>query len=143
MTSSQPHSPSHPNPSNHLSHSTVCLIRQFCADRDWDQYHTPENLAKSISIEAAELLECYQWTPHFPQADSEHIQDELADVLTYCIQMSDVLGVDMDEIVRRKLAKTEKKYPVEAVRDNPQAAQDRHDAVRHREDEEKAHNQPA
>ncbi len=126
-------SPQREENDNHISTSTVNLIRRFCTQRHWDQYHSPENLAKSICIEAAELLECYQWTPGYPPASPEHVQDELADVLTYCIQMSDRLGVDMDSIIRRKLAKTEKKYPVTLVRDHPEAAQERHDEVRRRE----------
>lgn len=123
---------------NHISADTVDLVRRFSTERDWDQFHSPENLAKSICIEAAELLECYQWTPGFPAASQEHVEEELADVLNYCIQLSDRLGVDMDEIVRRKLAKTEKKYPVAVVKDDPAAAQKQHDDFRRRENEEKS-----
>lgn len=82
-----------------ISDSTIQSIRDFVAERGWGQYHTPENLAKSISIEASELLECYQWTPQSPSVDEGHVREELADVLTYCIMMADALGVDMDDIV--------------------------------------------
>ncbi|UNK70683.1 nucleotide pyrophosphohydrolase [Microbacterium sp. H1-D42] len=89
---------------------TLAAVRDFAAERGWHQAHSPENLAKSISIEAAELLECFQWTPDY---DADHAADELADVLTYCIHLADRLGVDIDDIVLRKLEKTRQKYPVE------------------------------
>lgn len=89
---------------------TIAALRAFVAARDWDQFHTPENLAKSIAIEASELLECYQWTDN---PDQQQVEDELADVVTYCIHLANRLGVDLDEIVMSKLAKTEQKYPVE------------------------------
>ena len=83
------------------------------AQRDWAQFHTPENLAKSISIEAAELLECFQWSA---EGDQDDVRDELADVLTYCILLADRLGLDTDEIVLSKLEKTAAKYPVERAK---------------------------
>ena len=86
-------------------------IRKFNKDRDWDQFHSPVNMAKSISIEAAELLECFQWSDS--NFNIEDVKDELADIMNYCIQMSQVLGVDIIEILNNKLDKTEKKYPVE------------------------------
>ena len=88
-------------------------LRQFVADRDWKQFHTRENLAKSISIEAAELLELYQWgdTP-----DETRVREELADVLAYCLHLADDLGVDIDELVLEKIAKNEAKYPVDKSR---------------------------
>ena len=85
-------------------------ITQFNKDRDWDQFHTPSNLAKSISIEANELLECFQWND--TEFDIEAVKEELADVMNYCIQMSQVLNVDLIEIINQKMDKTEKKYPV-------------------------------
>lgn len=109
-----------------ISDSTIQSIRDFVSERGWGQYHTPENLAKSISIEASELLECYQWTPQSPSMDEEHVREELADVLTYCIMMADALGVDMDDIVMGKLAKTKSKYPAEAVRDDFEEYEHRH-----------------
>ena len=85
-------------------------IDKFNKDRDWDQFHTPSNLAKSISIEANELLECFQWSD--TDYDIEAVKEELADVMNYCIQMSMVLGVDIIDIINSKMDKTEKKYPV-------------------------------
>ncbi|MFT4259651.1 nucleotide pyrophosphohydrolase [Microbacterium sp.] len=99
-----------------LSRDTEEALRAFVAARDWDQFHTPENLAKSIAIEASELLECYQWGENRSQSPKqrEHIEDELADVVTYCVHLANRLGVDLDEIVMRKLAKTERRYPIES-----------------------------
>ncbi|MBG6058220.1 dCTP diphosphatase [Cryobacterium sp. MP_M5] len=88
-------------------------IAAFVAERDWAQFHSPENLAKSIVIEAGELLECYQWNA---DADTDRVRDELADVLTYCILLADRLGVDPNQIVLDKLAKTREKYPVDKSR---------------------------
>ena len=88
-------------------------FRQFNEERDWDQFHTPDNLAKSISIEAAELLECFQWNNDF---DKEHLCEELADVLSYCIMLADRLDVDIEDIVMDKLEKTKKKYPVDKAK---------------------------
>ena len=83
------------------------------AEREWEQFHTPENLAKSISIEAAELLELFQWKN--PE-DADQVADELADVLTYCLLLADKYGLDPEEIVLSKLEKTKAKYPVEKAR---------------------------
>ena len=85
-------------------------LRRFVSERDWKQFHTPENLAKSISIESAELLELFQWASVVDQAN---IKDELADVLTYCILLADQYGLDPYEVVIEKLEKTKEKYPVE------------------------------
>lgn len=84
-------------------------LRAFVTEREWGQFHTPENLAKSVSIEAAELLECFQWGGE----DLASAEDELADVLTYCLLLADRLGLDPNVIVLEKLAKTREKYPVE------------------------------
>lgn len=86
------------------------VLRTFVAERDWGQFHTPENLAKSISIEAAELLELYQWNP---DAETSRVKEELADVITYCLLLGDKYGFDIEEIVLEKLEKTMGKYPVE------------------------------
>lgn len=85
----------------------------FVEAREWAQFHTPVNLAKSVSIEASELLECFQWND---DADPARGRDELADVVTYCILLAERLGVDLDEIVLDKLALTEQKYPVERAK---------------------------
>ncbi|KAK3321767.1 hypothetical protein B0H66DRAFT_475024 [Apodospora peruviana] len=87
-------------------------LAEFAAERDWGKWHTPENLAKSISIEAAELLECYQWGK---EPNLEHVRYELADVLTYCLQLANRLGVDPEEIILEKLELTRKKYPVKTA----------------------------
>lgn len=97
-----------------MNKETIDRIRKFTSDRDWEQFHSPENLAKSISIEAAELLECFQWSG--TEYDLEHVKEELADVLVYCRNMLDVLGLDEDEIVNSKMEKNEKKYPVEKAK---------------------------
>lgn len=96
-----------------MRQETIDRIRKFTEDRDWDQFHTPANLAKSISIEANELLECYQWSD---DADLEHVREELADVIVYCQNLLDKLGLDVDEIVNSKMTKSEAKYPVEKAR---------------------------
>ncbi len=89
-------------------------IRQFNQDRDWDQFHTPVNLAKSVSIEAAELLECFQWSD--TEYDREAVLEELADVTNYCVQMAQALDVDLIDIMNKKMDQTEKNYPVEKAR---------------------------
>ena len=95
---------------------TIERIRRFSDDRDWDQFHTPENLAKSIVIEAAELLECFQWSDS--EYDLQHVKEELADVIVYSQNMIDKLGLDVDEIVNMKMEQNEKKYPVEKAKGN-------------------------
>jgi dCTP diphosphatase len=85
-------------------------LEAFVAERHWAQFHTPENLAKSIAIEAGELLECYQWGA---EAKEQNVRDELADVLTYCLHLAYRLGVDPNQIVLDKLEKTRLKYPVD------------------------------
>ena len=89
-------------------------IDKFNKDRDWDKFHSPSNLAKSISIEANELLECFQWNDN--DFDIEEVKEELADVLNYCIQMSQVLNVDIIDIINAKMDKVEVKYPVEKAK---------------------------
>ena len=79
-----------------------------------DKFHSPSNLAKSISIEANELLECFQWND--TEFDLEAVKEELADVMNYCIQMSQVLNVDIIDIINAKMDKTEKKYPVDKAK---------------------------
>jgi NTP pyrophosphatase (non-canonical NTP hydrolase) len=93
-----------------VNEKLILALRQFVADRDWHQFHTPENLAKSISIEAAELLELFQWAE---PSDMSEVQDELADVITYCLLLADKYDLDFEKIVLEKLEKTKAKYPVE------------------------------
>ena len=97
-----------------MNKNTINRIRQFTIDRDWDQFHSPANLAKSISIEANELLECFQWSD--TDYDIEHVKEELADVIVYCQDMLDKLGLDADEIVNAKMEKNEAKYPVDKAK---------------------------
>ncbi|KAF2281070.1 uncharacterized protein EI97DRAFT_472267 [Westerdykella ornata] len=85
----------------------------FVDERDWAQFHTPENLAKSVAIEAGELLECFQWSA---ESDPKRVREELADVLTYCLLLANRIGVDPDQIVLDKLEVTRKKYPVDKAR---------------------------
>ena len=85
-------------------------VIKFTEDRNWDQFHTPENLAKSISIEAAELLECFQWNAEY---DKEAATEELADIMNYCILMADKMGVNIEQAIMDKIQKNKEKYPVE------------------------------
>ena len=97
-----------------MKQETIDRIRKFTDDRDWDQFHTPANLAKSISIEAGELLECFQWNDS--DFDLDHVKEELADVIVYAQDLLDKLGLDADEIVNMKMDQNERKYPVEKAR---------------------------
>lgn len=97
-----------------MKSETVERIRKFTEDRDWDQFHSPANIAKSIVIEAAELLECFQWDEE--SFDIQHVKEELADVIVYCQDMLDKLGLDVDEIVNMKMAQNEAKYPIEKAK---------------------------
>ncbi len=97
-----------------MKQETIDRIRKFSEDRDWDQFHSPANLAKSISIEANELLECFQWDE--TNFDMDAVKEELADVMVYCRNMLDKLGLDEDEIINDKMAKNEAKYPVEKAK---------------------------
>jgi NTP pyrophosphatase (non-canonical NTP hydrolase) len=99
-----------------MKQGTIDRIRKFSVDREWDQFHSPANLAKSISIEANELLECFQWSDS--NYDIKEVKEELADVLVYCQNMLDKLGLDEDTIINDKMDKNEKKYPVEKAKGN-------------------------
>ena len=96
--------------------NTIDRIRKFRNDRDWSQFHTPANLSKAISIESAELLENFLWDDK--NYNKEHVLEELADVMVYCIHMADALDVDIAEIINNKMDKNEKKYPVEKAKGN-------------------------
>lgn len=93
--------------------SVTEAVAAFVAEREWAQFHSPENLAKSIAIEAGELLECFQWSG---DADPERVRDELADVLTYCIILAERLRADPNQIVLDKLALSRAKYPVDKAK---------------------------
>ena len=98
-----------------MKQETVDMILKFRDDRNWKQFHNPKDLAISISLEAAELLEVFQWSG----ADLEcrdkldKIKEERADVVNYAVLMADACGLDLDEIVREKVRRNEEKYPVE------------------------------
>ncbi len=99
-----------------MKQETINRIRKFTTERDWDQFHSPSNLAKSIVIEASELLECFQWDDD--NYDLQHVKEELADVMVYCQNLLDKLGLDADEIINMKMTQNEKKYPVEKAKGN-------------------------
>ena len=90
-------------------------ILKFRDDRNWKQFHTPKDLAISISLEAAELLEVFQWSGTDLKAEDkrDRIEEELADVLIYCFLMADAVGADIDEIITRKLHTNNEKYPAD------------------------------
>ena len=93
-------------------------INKFRDDRNWRQFHNEKDLAISISIEAAELLEIFQWkTPEEATQDFEHLKEEIADVLIYSYMLADNLGLDIDEIIKEKLEKNNMKYPVKESKD--------------------------
>jgi len=98
-------------------------LRRFSAERDWEQFHTPKNLAMALSVEASELLEHFQWlTAEQSQTlDSEslaHVREEMADVLLYLVRLADRLGIDLLAAARDKVALNAKKYPVDKARGN-------------------------
>ena len=100
-----------------ISKESVDLIKKFRDDRDWSQFHNPKDLALSISLEASELLEIFQWSGSDLECNDklDKIIEELADVLCYCVLMADRCGLDMDEIIKEKMKKNGEKYPVEAA----------------------------
>ena len=103
-----------------MKKETIDQVIKFRDDRNWRQFHNPKDLALSISLEAAELLEVFQWSgaDTICESKKEKIKEELADVLNYCILMADVCGFDMDEIVQEKIKRNNEKYPVEKARNS-------------------------
>ena len=101
-----------------LRDETIQRVLKFRDDRDWRQFHTPKDLAVSMSLEAAEVLELFQWSGADLECAGKRgkLREELADVLSYCILMADVCGFDLDEIMNEKVEKNEAKYPVEKAR---------------------------
>ena len=89
-------------------------INQFRDDRDWQQFHTPSNLAKAISIESGELLEEFLWDND--NFNLQNVKEELADVMIYCIHMANALDVNIEDIINMKMDKNELKYPVEKAK---------------------------
>ena len=101
------------------------LVAKFRDDREWSKYHTPKDLAVSISIEANELLEIFQWKTKEEieelLKDNKKYQDvleELADVVIYCLNLADTIGADLSDAVKKKLEHNEKKYPVKKIKGN-------------------------
>ncbi|WDZ96643.1 nucleotide pyrophosphohydrolase [Herbaspirillum sp. WKF16] len=97
------------------------IIRRFSGERDWLRFHTPKNLAMALSVEAAELMEHFQWLPtgadhELDDAAREGIRHEMADVLVYLIQLADHTGVDLRDAVLEKMELNRRKYPVELAR---------------------------
>ena len=97
---------------------TINKILKFRDDRDWKQFHNPKDLAISISLEAAELLEVFQWSGAdvSNEGKQDKIKEELADVVNYCVLMADACELDLDEIVQEKIKINERKYPVEKAK---------------------------
>ena len=96
-------------------------LRRFAADRDWDQYHSPKNLAAALIVEAAELLEHFQW---MTEAESKvlsakeraRVREEMADVLIYLVRLADKLDVDLLEAARQKIKQNALKYPIDKAK---------------------------
>ena len=103
-----------------MTQETINQVLKFRDDRNWKQFHNPKDVALSICLEAAELLEVFQWSGADTVCESkkEKIKEELADVLVYCIHMADACGLDMDEIVQEKMKNNNEKYPVEKAKDS-------------------------
>lgn len=101
-----------------MKKETIDKVLKFRDDRNWKQFHNPKDLAISISLEAAELLEVFQWSADDTvfEDKKDKIREELADVLNYCVLMADACGLDMDEIIVEKISKNEEKYPVEKAK---------------------------
>jgi len=96
-------------------------VARFARERDWDQFHTPKNLAMGLTIEAAEVAEIFQWLTdaqarRLPADKREHLSDELADTFIYLLKLADAYGIDLVEAARRKLAKNAAKYPIEKAK---------------------------
>ena len=101
-----------------MTQETIDQILKFRDDRDWKQFHNPKDLAISISLEAAELLELFQWSGENTGIEGKEnkIREELADVINYCVLMADACGMDIDKIVQEKIKVNNQKYPVEKAK---------------------------
>lgn len=97
-----------------ITKETVEIVKKFRDDRDWRQFHNPKDLAISLSLEASELLEVFQWSADDLECygKMDKIREELADVLCYSILLADRCGLNMDEIIREKMQRNGEKYPV-------------------------------
>ena len=97
------------------------IVRTFVDERDWDQFHTPKNLASALTVEAAELLEHFQWLQHgrideLGEARLAHVRHEMADVLVYLVRLADKLDIDLGAAVEEKMVLNRAKYPADKVR---------------------------
>ena len=106
---------------NNLLHELRDALRQFAADRDWDQFHSPKNLAMALGVEAAELMEHFQWvresdSPGLSPEKREKVGEELADVFLYLIRLADKLDIDLERATRAKLQSNAAKYPADRAR---------------------------
>ena len=101
-----------------MKQETIEMILKFRDDRDWKQFHNPKDLAISISLESAELLEVFQWSGSDVSGENkkDKIKEELADVINYCVLMADACNLDIDQIVQDKIKKNNEKYPVEKAK---------------------------
>ena len=86
-------------------------VVKFRDERDWERYHSPKNLSISISIEASELLELFQWDNEIEDIEDEELRDEIADIMIYLLYLSDMTGIDLAEAVEKKIEKNEERYP--------------------------------
>ena len=93
----------------------ISLLNAFNKNRDWEQFHSAENLAKSVAIEAGELLECFQWDDEY---DLEHLSEEIADVYIYLLLLSQKVGIDLETVALEKIEKNEEKYQVDKAKGN-------------------------
>lgn len=101
-----------------MKQETIDMILKFRDDRDWKQFHNPKDLAISITLESAELLEVFQWSGSDVSGENkkDKIKEELADVINYCVLMADACNLDIDQIVQDKIKKNNEKYPVEKAK---------------------------
>lgn len=103
-----------------MTQETINQVLKFRDDRNWRQYHNPKDLSLSICLEAAELLEVFQWSGSDTVCESKKakVREELADVLIYCIHMADACGLDIDEIIQEKIKHNNEKYPIEKAKNS-------------------------
>jgi NTP pyrophosphatase (non-canonical NTP hydrolase) len=101
-----------------MKQETINQILKFRDDRDWKQFHNPKDLAISLSLEAAELLEVFQWSGSDTGIEGKEakVREELADVINYCVLMADACNLDIDEIVQEKIKVNNAKYPVDKAK---------------------------
>lgn len=120
-----------PDPKLQANDTTIAalqgLVDRFAQERDWDRFHSPKNLAMSVAIEAAEIMELFQWSPgepiEGPLANDSALAEELADVLSYLLRLASVTGIDLASALQAKMLKNAIKYPVRSDYTFPSTAQ--------------------